>query len=127
MVVIGCAAFAANTLANTYISRNAISSLFAALAVGTLGNVNYLLFGGTAFTSMITGVLFLLPSGVAAAGGLAQNYQSQSGDQFSNGLEIGMRMIEVSIGIIFGLFASQFFVSIFLRNGKKGKGMHWGI
>lgn len=38
---------------------------------------------------MVTGVLFLVPSGIAAAGGLAMTYHSNTGDSYSNGLVIG--------------------------------------
>jgi hypothetical protein len=38
---------------------------------------------------MVTGVLFLVPSGIAAAGGLAMTYRNNSGDSYSNGLIIG--------------------------------------
>lgn len=49
----------------------------------------------------MTGVLFLVPSGVAAAGGLAITYASGS-DSYSNGLTIGFRMVQVAIGITVG-------------------------
>jgi hypothetical protein len=66
---------------------------------------------------MTTGILFLVPSGkslrdlsshwflkvsfregIAAAGGLAMS-EHNAGDEYSNGLMIGFRMVQVAIGI----------------------------
>ncbi|KZS96865.1 DUF1212-domain-containing protein [Sistotremastrum niveocremeum HHB9708] len=114
MVVISCASFAANKAANHYIfNRSDVVSAIGAFVVGVLGNAYSRVFGGTAFTSMVTGVLFLVPSGLSAAGGLSDNYRSGDQDQFSNGLEIGMRMVQVGIGITVGLFGSGLFIYSF--------------
>jgi len=62
MVVISCISFAANTTANHFIfNRSDVVSAIGAFAVGLLGNVYSRRFGGTAFTAMVTGVLFLVP------------------------------------------------------------------
>lgn len=62
MVVISCVSYAANKLANHFIfNRSDIVSSIGAFAVGLLGNVYSRRMGGTAFTSMVTGVLFLVP------------------------------------------------------------------
>lgn len=62
MVVISCAAYAANKVADHYIfNRSDVVSAIGAFAVGLLGNVYSRKMGGTAFTSMVTGVLFLVP------------------------------------------------------------------
>ncbi len=62
MVVISCISFAANKLANHFIfNRSDVVSAIGAFAVGLLGNIYSRRFGGTAFTSMVTGVLFLVP------------------------------------------------------------------
>lgn len=100
-------------------SRSDVVSAIGAFVVGILGNLYSRIFGGTAFTSMVTGVLFLVPSGIAAAGGLAQNYNEQEGDQYLNGLEIGLRMVQVAIGITVGLFSSALVVYSF---GHKKRG-----
>jgi hypothetical protein len=42
---------------------------------------------------MVNGIGFLIPSGIAAAGGLAQNYRGSEGDQYSSGLSLGFRMV----------------------------------
>jgi hypothetical protein len=62
MVVISCASYAANKAANHFIfNRSDVVSAIGAFVVGLLGNVYSRKFSGTAFTSMVTGVLFLVP------------------------------------------------------------------
>ncbi len=66
MVVISCISFAANKAANHFIfNRSDIVSAIGAFVVGLLGNIYSRMFGGTAFTVMVTGVLFLVPVRVA--------------------------------------------------------------
>ena len=65
MVVISCASYATNKIANHYIfDRSDIVSAIGAFTVGLLGNIYSRKMGGTAFTSMVTGVLFLVPVSV---------------------------------------------------------------
>ena len=62
MVVISCISYAANKVANHFIfNRSDVVSAIGAFAVGLLGNIYSRRMGGTAFTSMVTGVLFLVP------------------------------------------------------------------
>jgi hypothetical protein len=62
MVIISCASYASNKVANHYIfNRSDIVSAIGAFTVGLLGNAYSRRMGGTAFTSMVTGVLFLVP------------------------------------------------------------------
>ncbi|KAG5221560.1 DUF1212-domain-containing protein [Salix suchowensis] len=105
MVVISCASYASNKVANHYIfNRSDVVSAIGAFTVGVLGNMYSRKMGGTAFTSMVTGVLFLVPSGLSQAGGITAN---------GNGIDIGGAMIAVTIGITVGLFMSQALVYMF--------------
>ncbi|KAJ3869467.1 MAG: DUF1212-domain-containing protein [Lentinula lateritia] len=105
MVVISCASYASNKIANHYIfNRSDVVSAIGAFTVGVLGNAYSRKMGGTAFTSMVTGVLFLVPSGLSQAGGITAN---------GNGIDIGGAMIAVTIGITVGLFMSQALVYMF--------------
>jgi hypothetical protein len=62
MVTISCVSFAANKAANHFIfNRSDVVSAIGAFAVGLLGNIYSRMFSGTAFTVMVTGVLFLVP------------------------------------------------------------------
>ncbi|KAG8691711.1 hypothetical protein FRC11_011995 [Ceratobasidium sp. 423] len=114
MVFISCAAFAANKAANRYIfDRSDVVSAIGAFVVGVLGNLYSRVFRGTAFVVMVNGIGFLIPSGIAAAGGLAQNYRGSEGDQYSSGLSLGFRMVQVAIGVTVGLFGSGLIVYSF--------------
>ncbi|PCH41220.1 DUF1212-domain-containing protein [Wolfiporia cocos MD-104 SS10] len=105
MVVISCASYASNKIANHFIfNRSDVVSAIGAFAVGILGNIYSRRFGGTAFTAMVTGVLFLVPSGLSQAGGITAQ---------GNGIDIGGAMIAVTIGITVGLFMSQALVYMF--------------
>ncbi|KAJ7507957.1 hypothetical protein B0H11DRAFT_2153490 [Mycena galericulata] len=105
MVVISCCSYATNKVANHYIFNHSdVVSAIGAFTVGLLGNIYSRKMGGTAFTSMVTGVLFLVPSGLSQAGGITAN---------GNGVDIGGAMIAVTIGITVGLFMSQALVYMF--------------
>lgn len=104
MVVISCIAYGVNLVANHYVfNRSDVVSSIGAFVVGVLGNTYSRKMGGTAFTSMVTGILFLVPSGLSQAGGLTAG----------TGVDIGGAMIAVTIGITVGLFMSQALVYIF--------------
>ncbi|TFL05965.1 hypothetical protein BDV98DRAFT_499548 [Pterulicium gracile] len=105
MVIISCASYASNKIANHYIfNRSDVVSAIGAFTIGLLGNIYSRKMGGTAFTSMVTGVLFLVPSGLSQSGGITAH---------GNGIDIGGAMIAVTIGITVGLFMSQALVYMF--------------
>ncbi|KAL8276960.1 hypothetical protein RQP46_010595 [Phenoliferia psychrophenolica] len=109
MVLIAVIGFVTNRLATQYIfDRSDIVSFIGATCIGLLGNMYSRVFKGTSFTAMATGVLFLVPSGIAAAGGLAMT--QSGGDSFNSGLTIASRMVQVAVGITIGLFFASFCV-----------------
>jgi len=62
MVAFSCSAYAANRVTSTVLpGRTDIVSAAGAFVIGCLGNVYSRVVRGTAFTSMVTGVLFLVP------------------------------------------------------------------
>jgi uncharacterized membrane protein YjjB (DUF3815 family) len=68
MVFFSCCAYAANRAASLVLpGRTDIVSAAGAFVIGSLGNVYSRVVGGTAFTSMVTGVLFLVPVGLFRA------------------------------------------------------------
>ena len=72
MVLFSCCAYAANHAASLVLpGRTDIVSAAGAFVIGSLGNVYSRVVRGTAFTSMVTGVLFLVP--VSALVFLANN------------------------------------------------------
>ncbi|KAG8219667.1 hypothetical protein J3R82DRAFT_622 [Butyriboletus roseoflavus] len=110
MVIFACLAFTANKLGNIFLPDDGdLVSAFGALIIGLLGNFYSRIVRGTAFTSMVTGVLFLVPSGIAQGGGLIDT-DPNSTAQYSSGFSLAVRMIRVAIGITLGLFVSQIFV-----------------
>ncbi|TBU49962.1 DUF1212-domain-containing protein [Dichomitus squalens] len=110
MVAFSCVAYAANRTANYLISdRSDIVSASGAFVISLCGNAYSRIVGGTAFTSMVTGVLFLVPSAIGNGGGLIQPYSS-SAARYSGSFELGIRMIQVAIGVTIGLFVAQILV-----------------
>ena len=115
MVIIACVSYVTNKAADHYIfNRSEVVSAVGAFTVGMLGNIYSRKMGGTAFTSVVPGILFLVPvsddclwscstltafiqSGLSQAGGMTAD----------NGIDIGSAMINVVIGITVGLFISQ--------------------
>ena len=66
MVLFSCAAYATTKAVDMYVTDHvAVVSAFGAIVIGLCGNIWSRLGGGTAFTSMITGVLFLVPVSVS--------------------------------------------------------------
>lgn len=64
MILFSCASYATTKAITIYVTDHvAVVSAFGAIVIGLCGNVWSRLGGGTAFTSMITGVLFLVPVG----------------------------------------------------------------
>lgn len=54
-----------------------------------------------------------MQSGLSAAGGLTGNYRSQEYDQYTTGLTLGFKIVQVAIGITVGLFGSGLLVYSF--------------
>ncbi|KAA1467895.1 DUF1212-domain-containing protein [Dentipellis sp. KUC8613] len=120
MIAFSCCSYAANKAANLFMSdRGDIASAAGALVIGLLGNFYSRFVGGTAFTSMVTGVLFLVPSGLAQAGGLTANYDS-SAQQYWSSFTLGLRMVQVAVGVTIGLFVSQSLIYAFGGRKKAG-------
>ncbi|KAF8203194.1 hypothetical protein BJ912DRAFT_842444 [Pholiota molesta] len=113
MVFFSCCAYAANRSASIVLpGRTDIVSAVGAFVIGLLGNIYSRVVRGTAFTSMVTGVLFLVPSGIAQGGGVTQTYHN-SEEQYSSGFSLALRMITVAAGVTIGLFGSQVIVYLF--------------
>ncbi|KAH7108310.1 DUF1212-domain-containing protein [Auriculariales sp. MPI-PUGE-AT-0066] len=109
MVAFACCSYTANRVAKQYImDRGDVTSFIGAFVLGILGNLYSRMFQGTAFTSMITGVVFLVPSSLGAGGGL-----SFTGDLFTQGILLGLRMVQIAIGVTIGLFTSALVVYSF--------------
>ncbi|KAJ7596861.1 hypothetical protein C8J56DRAFT_299343 [Mycena floridula] len=124
MVFFSCCSYAANRAANIVLpGRTDIVSAAGAFVIGLLGNVYSRVVGGTAFTSMVTGVLFLVPSGIAQSGGVTPTYHTAE-EQYSTGFSLALRMISVASGVTVGLFVSQVIVYLF---GSRKNAAHFAF
>ncbi|KAF7979646.1 hypothetical protein HWV62_41615 [Athelia sp. TMB] len=123
MVLFACVSYAVNTLANKYITRVTFATTAGAITIGLLGNVYSRVFGGSAFTSMVTGVVFLVPSAIANTGGLSQTYVNDVA-QYQTGFNLALHMLQVAIGVTIGLSFSQFIVYAF---GSKKRTAHFAF
>lgn len=61
MCIIACIAYTVNTVVGLYIPYSSIVAIISAFVVGVIGNTYSRIMGDTAFTIMVTAVLFLLP------------------------------------------------------------------
>ncbi|KAF7978484.1 hypothetical protein HWV62_45621 [Athelia sp. TMB] len=106
-----------------YITRVTFATTAGAITIGLLGNVYSRVFGGSAFTSMVTGVVFLVPSAIANTGGLSQTYVNDVA-QYQTGFNLALHMLQVAIGVTIGLSFSQFIVYAF---GSKKRTAHFAF
>ncbi|KAH8833204.1 hypothetical protein DL96DRAFT_1677403 [Flagelloscypha sp. PMI_526] len=113
MVVFSSVSWTVNRICGLVLSgKSDIVSAAGALTIGVLGNMYSRLVGGTAFTVMVTGVMFLVPSGIAQLGGVTSS-STTSRDQYANGFALAMRMLIVACGVTIGLLGSQCLVYAF--------------
>ncbi|KIR71707.1 hypothetical protein I310_04385 [Cryptococcus deuterogattii CA1014] len=123
MVLVACAGYVVNYFLSGQISQINVTSAVSAFAVGVLGNLYSRLGRGSAFPSMVCGILLLVPNAIAAAGGLGTSSSDQSDSTNSNNEQeintaiiVSIRMILVGVGLAVGLFASTVAIYPF---GKK--------
>jgi len=114
MVLIGCCSFAANKVGNIYIyDRGDVVSAIGATVVGILGSIYGHYSKGDALPSMVPGILVLLPAGLSVVGGLSANFRNPTSSAVS-WLTTGLGMVQVTIGITVGLFASTALIFCFM-------------
>lgn len=94
MVLISCASVAATKIANTRLGLAGhpdYTALLGSFVVSLLGNIYARRFGGTAYTIMLTGILLLIPTGLAEAGGLASSYTGSGEDEYTQALDLARK------------------------------------
>lgn len=119
--VIGCVIF---VMLDALIANLIAAGMLIVTRNRALGHLYSRIFHGTAFIAMFNGIGFLVPSAIAATGGLAQNYRGKNGSHYTSSLELAMRMITVAIGTTVGLFTSSLVVYSF---GRKKRGALWAF
>jgi len=97
-----------------------VSSSVGALVIGICGNVYGRFSRGGSYTSAVPGLMFLVPSALGLEGGLLSPYSSSTTAEsaYLGSFSLGLRMIQVSVGITIGLFISQIAVFSIKRENK---------
>lgn len=74
----------------------------AAFTVGFFGNTYSRVWGGSAFPSMVVGIMLLVPNSIAAAGGLSVSSSDASDDstqQINSAVLVSIRLVQSGIGL----------------------------
>lgn len=104
-----------------FVGRPDISSAIGSFVVGILGNLYGKFTNGSAFVVMVVGVLFQLPSGLAN-GGLLQfasaSNSNSTGFSYGAGFSVASNLVQVAIGLTFGLFFSASLLN-FIGGGRR--------
>jgi uncharacterized membrane protein YjjB (DUF3815 family) len=117
MVCISCLAFATNHVALSYLQgRRDLVAGVSAFVIGVLGNVYAMWRKGAAYTVMLAGVLFLVPSVFGEAGGITLD---------GNGLTIGSDILDLTIGTTVGLFIAKGITQIRVSKARSEGHLHF--
>ena len=104
-------------------------SAMGSFTVGILSNIYGRFFDGRSFVVSVPGILYQLPTGMTGAPDQANlwNFASQSqssgnaqSSEVTSGLQIGAQLLNISLGIAIGLFASS--LLMFFLGGRKVRG-----
>lgn len=88
------------------------------LTISVLGNLYSRLGGGSAFPSMVVGILLQVPNAIAAAGGLSADSDTDNPQGINTAVLVSIRMIQVGIGLAIGLFAAALVIYPFGKGGR---------
>ncbi|SCU80091.1 LAFA_0B07448g1_1 [Lachancea sp. 'fantastica'] len=131
MTFISCSGYAVTYACGLHFKNSTeFNSSISAFVIGILGNLYSRIWKGLAVSAMLPGIFVQVPSGVASQSSLLAGVQSANAitnssnstdntaavNDISGSMSFGVTMIQVSIGISVGLFASTLFVYPF---GKK--------
>lgn len=104
-------------------SHTYLFSAMGSFTVGTLANIYGRIFDGRSFVVAVTGILFQLPTGMTGTTTLysfARLDNTNNGNgaaEVTQGFQIGATLLNVSLGIAIGLFASS--LLMFILGGRK--------
>ncbi|SMN18030.1 similar to Torulaspora delbrueckii TDEL_0D01230 hypothetical protein [Maudiozyma saulgeensis] len=131
MVTIACIGYVVTYFAGKHFeSSTEFTAALAAFVIGVLGNVYARVWKGLAVSAMLPAIFCQVPSGVASQNSLLSGLQSANkivngntttiitDNDLTKSMSFGITMIEVSIGISVGLFASTLFVYPFGKTGS---------
>lgn len=132
MVVISCTGYVVTYYAGKHFQNSTeFTAALAAFVIGLMGNLYSRIWQGLAVSAMLPAIFVQVPSGVASQSSLLAGIQSANeltnhGNStggtadLSSSMAFGVTMVQVSIGITVGLFASSLFIYPF---GKKKTGL----
>lgn len=132
MTLISCCGYVVTYFSGKHFANSTeFTSAMAAFVIGILGNLYSRIWKGFAVSAMLPAIFVQVPSGVASQSSLLAGVQSANAivnnstttvvqDDLSGSMSFGVTMIQVSIGISVGLFASTLFIYPF---GKKRTGL----
>ncbi|WVQ74265.1 hypothetical protein IAR50_003862 [Cryptococcus sp. DSM 104548] len=108
MVVVACAGYVVNFFLSQQVEETNVVSAVSAFAIGVFGNLYSRLGRGSAFPSMVVGILLVVPNAIAAAGGLGSSSSGDSNttEEINTAVIVSIRMVQVGIGLAIGLFAA---------------------
>ena len=104
-------------------------SAMGSFTVGILSNIYGRFFDGRSFVVSVPGILYQLPTGMTGAPDQAmlwnfasqrQSNSSAQSSEVTSGLQIGAQLLNISLGIAIGLFASS--LLMFFLGGRKVRG-----
>lgn len=131
MTVISCTGYVVTYWSGQHFANSTeFTSAMAAFVIGIMGNLYSRVWKGLAVSAMLPAIFVQVPSGVASqssllagvqnANQIVNNTATSAQSDLSGSMSFGVTMIQVSIGISVGLFASTLFVYPF---GKKRTGL----
>lgn len=101
-------------------SHTYLFSAMGSFTVGTLANIYGRIFDGRSFVVAVPGILFQLPTGMSGQVTLYSFANLKTNDSsavVTQGFQIGATLLNVSLGIAIGLFASS--LLMFMLGGRK--------
>lgn len=132
MILISCTGYIVTYFAGKHFQNSTeFTAALASFVIGLMGNLYSRIWKGLAVSAMLPAIFVQVPSGIASQSSLLSGLQSANqivngndtvtgSSDLSNSMSFGVTMIEVSIGISVGLFASTLCVYPF---GKKKTGL----
>ncbi|KAJ1978278.1 pheromone-regulated protein prm10 [Dimargaris verticillata] len=111
MTLISAAGFTTNYFASQYFDANYFAPAIASFVIATLSNVYSKLFSQMAISSILAGILLLVPGSLGVKGSLSM-LTSDSNQAY----EFSLQMVIISLSVSVGLFVSSLLVYPF---GKK--------
>lgn len=129
MVIISCTGYFITYLCGKHFSGSTeFAASIGAFIIGIMSNLYSRIWKGLAITTMLPGILIQVPSGISSRGTLLASVENANNIVANKTLDItnnsslrfslsfGITMIQVTIGVSVGLFASTLFVYPFEKN-----------